>query len=61
MTESLAIEKAKKYLIRFKKGKSIKTTEIEDLKIVIEELDSISYKLKKWKEQEDNEQKRTRQ
>lgn len=52
MTEETAIDKAKKYLVRLKNGKQIKKTELSDLKIVIEELDSISYKLKKWKEQE---------
>ena len=57
MTESLAIEKAKKYLIKFKNGKTIKKAELDDLKNVIEELDSISYKLKKWKEQENEYQK----
>ena len=55
MTESTVIEKAKKYLVRLKNGKQIKKSELSDLKIVIEELDSISYKLNKWKELE-NEQ-----
>lgn len=52
MTEAMLIEKTKKYLVRFKNGKTIKKTEISDLKIVIEELDSISYKIKEWKELE---------
>ncbi len=52
MTEAAALEKAKKYLVRLKNGKQIKKTELSDLKIVIEELDSISYKIKKWKELE---------
>ena len=46
MTESTALEKAKKYLVRLKNGKSIKKTEINDLKIVIETLDSLSYKIR---------------
>lgn len=50
MTEETAIDKAKKYLVRLKNGKQIKKTELSDLKIVIEELDSISYKIKEWKE-----------
>ncbi len=52
MTEETAIDKAKKYLVRLKNGKQIKKTELSDLKIVIEELDSISYKIKEWKELE---------
>ena len=52
MTEAAALEKAKKYLVRLKNGKQIKKTELSDLKIVIEELDSISYKIKEWKELE---------
>ncbi|MBQ9607827.1 MAG: hypothetical protein IJV15_00110 [Lachnospiraceae bacterium] len=52
MTESTVIEKAKKYLVRLKNGKQIKKSELSDLKIVIEELDSISYKIKEWKELE---------
>ena len=50
MTEETAIDRAKKYLVRLKNGKQIKKTELSDLKIVIEELDSISYKIKEWKE-----------
>ena len=52
MTESTVIEKAKKYLVRLKNGNQIKKSELSDLKIVIEELDSISYKIKEWKELE---------
>ena len=52
MTESTVIEKAKKYLVKLKNGKRIMRSEINDLKIVIEELDSISYKIKEWKELE---------
>jgi len=52
VTEETAIDKAKKYLVRLKNGKQIKKTELSDLKIVIEELDSISYKIKEWKELE---------
>lgn len=56
MTETTMIEKAKKYLIKLKNGKAIKSNELLDLKIVIEQLDSLSYKIKKWKEKE-NEKK----
>lgn len=52
MTEERTIDKAKKYLVRLKNEKQIKKTELSDLKIVIEELDSISYKIKEWKELE---------
>lgn len=54
LTEETALEKAKKYLVRLKNGKQIKKTELNDLKIVIEELDSISYKIKEWKEIEND-------
>lgn len=54
MTEEAALDKAKKYLVRLKNGKQIKKTELNDLKIVIEELDSISYKIKEWKEIEND-------
>lgn len=57
MTESTVIEKAKKYLVRLKNGKQIKKSELSDLKIVIEELDSISYKIKEWKELENENRK----
>ena len=54
MTEETALDKAKKYLVRLKNGKQIKKAELNDLKIVIEELDSISYKIKEWKEIEND-------
>ena len=53
MTETTVIEKAKKYLVRLKNGKQIKKSELSDLKTVIEELDSIGYKIKKWRKLED--------
>lgn len=54
MTEETALDKAKKYLVRLKNGKQIKKTELSDLKIVIEELDSISYKIKEWRKIEND-------
>ena len=47
MTDELAIEKAKKYLIKLKKSKLIKKqSELLEIKEVIEQLDSIQFKIK---------------
>lgn len=48
MTEELALEKAKKYLIKLKKSKLIKKSiELIEINIVIEQLDSMVYKIRK--------------
>lgn len=58
MTEYLIISKAKEYLLRLKKNKPIKNrNELIELNKIIEELDSVSYKLKKWKELENETRK----
>ena len=57
MTEEMLLEKTKKYLVRLKNGKQIKKTELSDLKEVIEELDSISYKIKEWRKLENEHRK----
>lgn len=50
MVEEITLNKAKKLLIRFKKNKPIKTlVELNELKQVIEELDSITFKIKEWR------------
>ncbi len=49
MTEEYLITKTKKYLVKLKNGKKIKLEEINELKTIIEQLDSISYKLKYWR------------
>ncbi len=47
MPDELALEKAKKYLIKFKKSKLIKQPmELVDLKTVIEHIDSMIYKIR---------------
>ncbi len=47
MTDELAIEKAKKYLIKLKKSKLIKKqSELLEIKEVIEQLDSLQFKIK---------------
>lgn len=53
MTEETLIKKTKYYLNKLKNNKQIKNRyELIELKNIIEELDSISYKIKKWKELE---------
>lgn len=48
MTEELALEKAKKYLIKLKKSKLIKKSiELLEINSVIEQLDSMVYKVRK--------------
>ena len=48
MTEELALEKAKKYLIKLKKSKLIKKSiELIEINSVIEQLDSMVYKIRK--------------
>lgn len=48
MTEELALEKAKKYLIKLKKSKLIKKSiELIEINSVIEQLDSMVYKVRK--------------
>lgn len=48
MNEELAIEKAKKYLLKLKKSKLIKkTSELIELNQIIEQLDSIDFQIKK--------------
>lgn len=47
MTDELAIEKTKKYLIKLKKSKLIKKqSELLEIKEVIEQLDSLQFKIK---------------
>lgn len=47
MTDELAIEKAKKCLIKLKKSKLIKKqSELLEIKEVIEQLDSLQFKIK---------------
>lgn len=59
MTEEYILAKAKKYLIRFKNKKQIKNmSELSELKEIIEQLDSISYKIKNWKEIENEYRKK---
>lgn len=48
MTDDLALEKAKKYLLKLKNSKLIKKgTELIEIRKVIEQLDSISFQIKK--------------
>lgn len=48
MTEELTLEKAKKYLIKLKKSKLIKKSiELIEINSVIEQLDSMVYKIRK--------------
>lgn len=48
MKDELAIEKAKKYLIKLKKSKVLKKqSELLELKEIIEQLDSLQFKLKR--------------
>lgn len=48
MTEELALEKAKKYLIKLKKSKLIKKSiELIEINSVIEQLYSMVYKIRK--------------
>lgn len=48
MTEEFALEKAKKYLIKLKKSKLIKKSmELIEINSVIEQLDSMVYKIRK--------------
>lgn len=51
MNEEIVLSKAKKYLVKLKKQQVIKKiTELNELKQVIEEIDSITYKIKEWRE-----------
>ncbi len=51
MMEETILTKAKKYLLKLKKKQTIKNlNELNELKQVIEELDSITYKIKEWRE-----------
>lgn len=48
MKDELAVEKAKKYLIKLKKSKVLKKqSELLELKEIIEQLDSLQFKLKR--------------
>lgn len=48
MKDELAIEKAKKYLIKLKKSKLLKKqSELLEVKEIIEQLDSLQFKLKR--------------
>ncbi len=50
MNEEIILSKAKKYLVKLKKHQTIKKiTELNELKQVIEEIDSITYKIKDWR------------
>ncbi len=54
MNNEIAIEKAIKYLLKLKKSKILKTiAEQNNLKSVIEQLDSIKYELKREKKKYD--------
>lgn len=54
MNNEIAIEKAIKYLLKLKKSKILKTiVEQNNLKSVIEQLDSIKYELKREKKKYD--------
>lgn len=54
MTEELALEKAKKYLIKLKKSKLIKkSVELLEIQNVIEQLDSMVYKIRKERKNKD--------
>ncbi len=47
MTDELALEKAKKYLIKIKKSNLIKQPiELVNLKVVIEHIDSMIYRIR---------------
>lgn len=51
MMEETILTKAKKYLLKLKKKQNIKNlTELNELKQIIEEIDSITYKIKEWRE-----------
>lgn len=51
MNEEIVLSKAKKYLVKLKKHQAIKKiAELNELKQVIEEIDSITYKIKEWRE-----------
>lgn len=48
MRDEFVIEKAKKYLIRFKKSRLLKKhSEILEIQRIIEQLDSLQFRLKK--------------
>lgn len=49
MSEELLIKKAIKYLVKYKNGKKLKIEEINDIKTIVERLDSISYRIKEWR------------
>lgn len=55
MIENSIIDRAIKYLNYLKKNKTIKKSEIVELKRTIEELDSLRYEIKKLKEENKNE------
>ena len=53
MNEEIILTKAKKYLVKLKKKQTIKTiSELNELNNIIEEIDSITYKLKDWRKKE---------
>lgn len=54
MTEELALEKAKHYLIKLKKSKILKkSVELLEIQNVIEQLDSMVYKIRKERKNKD--------